>query len=224
MWKLVLLLLGIVAMVGVACGDGGDETVPPDTADPVPFPTEAPAPETVVDVTPPASAGETVVVESAPADSPTAAPEAMDITTPVEAAVVADDGIPRGGVFRRNWSDPPTLDPHMTTDTTAAGIVVEVFGGLVTINTDLQLELDLAESMEVSDDGLTYTFTLRSNARFHDGKPVTAHDFKWSIERAASPTTGSPVADTYLNDIIGVEDVLDSGSSLVAVTCSAGQN
>ena len=46
MWKLVLLLLGIVAMVGVACGDGGDDAVPPDTADPVPFPTEAPAPET----------------------------------------------------------------------------------------------------------------------------------------------------------------------------------
>jgi len=216
MWKLVLLLLGIVAMVGVACGDGGSETVPPDTADPVPFPTEAPAPETVVDVAPPASMGETVVVESAPADSPPAAPEAMDITTPVEAAVVADDGIPRGGVFRRNWSDPPTLDPHMTTDTTAAGIVVEIFGGLVTINTDLQLELDLAESMEVSDDGLTYTFKLRSNAKFHDGKPVTAHDFKWSIERAASPTTGSPVADTYLNDIIGVEDVMEGRASTIS--------
>ena len=39
-------------------------------------------------------------------------------------------------VFRRFWSDPPTLDPHLTSDTTSAGIVVEVFSGLVSLNTE----------------------------------------------------------------------------------------
>ena len=108
-----------------------------------------------------------------------------------------------GGVFRRQWADPPTLDPHLTTDTTSSFVVVELYSGLVTLNTDLELVPDLAERWEISSDGLQYTFYLRPNAKFHDGRQVTAQDFKWSIERAAAPETASPVADTYLNDIVG---------------------
>ena len=125
---------------------------------------------------------------------------------------VAEDGIteaPSGGVFRRVWSDPPTLDPALVTDTTSSGVVVEVFSGLVALDTDLRLVPDLAESWEISPDGTVYTFKIRPDATFHDGKAVTAHDFKWSIERAADPRTASPVADIYLNDIVGVEDVLE---------------
>ena len=107
------------------------------------------------------------------------------------------------------WSDPPTLDPALVTDTTSAGVVVEVFSGLVALDTDLRLIPDISERWEVSPDGLRYTFYLRPYAKFHDGKAITAQDFKWSIERAAHPDTGSPVADTYLNDITGVEDVLE---------------
>ena len=114
-----------------------------------------------------------------------------------------------GGVFRRLWSDPPTLDPHLTTDTTSSGVVVELFSGLVTMNTDLQLVPDIAESWDIDDTGTVYTFHLRKNAKFHDGKPITAHDVKWSLERAVHPDTASPVADTYLNDIIGVEKALE---------------
>ena len=113
-----------------------------------------------------------------------------------------------GGVFRRQWADPPTLDPHLTTDTTSSFVVVELFSGLVTLNTDLELVPDIAERWEISADGLQYTFYLRPNAKFHDGKPVTAQDFKWSIERAAAPETASPVADTYLNDIVGALDYI----------------
>ena len=112
------------------------------------------------------------------------------------------------GVFRRFWSDPPTLDPHLTSDTTSAGIVVEVFSGLVSINTDLEIIPDIAESWTV-EDGKRYTFTIRDNAKFHNGKKITAQDFKWSIERAANPATASPVADVYLNDIIGAMDLID---------------
>ena len=46
------------------------------------------------------------------------------------------------GVFNRLWSDPPTLDPHLTSDTTSSGLVVEIFGGLVTFDTDLNLVPD----------------------------------------------------------------------------------
>lgn len=114
-----------------------------------------------------------------------------------------------GGVLRRLWSDPPTLDPHLSSDTTSSGIVVEIHSGLITLNPQLEIIPDIAESWEISDDLLTYTFIIRDDAVFHDGKKITANDFKWSFERAANPKTASPVADTYLSDIIGVNDVID---------------
>ena len=114
-----------------------------------------------------------------------------------------------GGVFRRLWNEPPTLDPHQVGDTDSAGVLVEIFSGLVTLNTDLQVEPDLAERWEVSDDGLTYTFFIRSNAKFHDGKSVTAEDVKFSLERALDPKTYSPQVETYLDDIVGAAEKLN---------------
>lgn len=100
---------------------------------------------------------------------------------------------------------PPTLDPALTQDATSATYIVEIFSGLVTLNQDLEVVPDIAESWELSDDGTTYTFHLHDDVRFHDGKPVTAQDFKYSLERACDPATGSLVADTYLGDIIGAQ-------------------
>ena len=110
----------------------------------------------------------------------------------------------RAGVFRRLWQEPPTLDPHEAGDTASAGIIVEVFSGLVALNTSLQVGPELAERWDVSEDGKTYTFHLRPNARFHNGKPVTAEDVKYSMERATDSKTQSPEASAYLNDIVGV--------------------
>jgi len=124
-------------------------------------------------------------------------------------SVVGSGAKSTGGVFNMLWSDPPTLDPHLTSDTTSAGIIVEIFGGLVAFDTDLNLVPDLAESWEISSDAQTYTFKIRDEAVFHDGKNVTAADFKWSFERAAHPDTASPVAETYLSDIVGVKEVLE---------------
>ncbi len=109
----------------------------------------------------------------------------------------------------RLWDDPPTLDPALTGDTTSAGLVVEIFSGLVALDTTLKLVPEIAERWEISPDGKTYTFFLRKNARFHNGKEVTADDFKYSLERAANPRTESTVADTYLGDIVGARDVLN---------------
>ncbi len=147
----------------------------------------------------------------AASQSTSSEPEATTTAQQASAAPVTD--APSGGVFRRLWADPPTLDPHLTSDTTSAGIVVEIFSGLVVLNTDLQLVPDIAERWEISGDGLVYTFFIRPEAKFHDGKKVTANDFKWSLERAADPKTASPVADTYLNDIVGAEAYIDGQAS-----------
>ena len=125
----------------------------------------------------------------------------------------ADRAIPSAGgvgsaVFRRLWSDLPTLDPHQVSDATSAGILVEVYSGLVSLGTDLALEPDLASAWEVDESRTTYIFTLRPNARFQDGKRLTAHDIKYSLERALAPETLSPTVDTYLNDIVGAREML----------------
>ena len=177
------VLIALVALLAAACGGGTPEGL-------------AVTPEAAVDTAVPEEP--TVVAEATqPTDSVVKVPEVQP--------VLPDKA---GGIFRLLGSDPPTLDPHLTTDTTSAFYVVEIYSGLVKLDTNLQLVPDIAESWQISPDGLVYTFKIKPNAKFHDGKPVTAHDFKWSIERAADPDTGSPVADTYLGDIIGVQEKL----------------
>lgn len=104
-------------------------------------------------------------------------------------------------------ADPITLDPALTTDATSAVYIVEIFGGLVTLDRNLQVAPDIAERWEVSPDGRVYTFYLRRDAFFHQGRRVTAQDFKYSMERAADPRTGSSVAEAFLGDIVGARDM-----------------
>ena len=127
-----------------------------------------------------------------------------------EASDAIDDGEPLdGGRLVRLFVDPPTLDPHLTTDATSAQIIVEVFGGLVTIDSELNVVADLAESWDISPDGRVYTFRIRPDATFHNGKQVTAEDVRWSLERATDPLTEAPNVDQYLGDIVGVDAKLD---------------
>lgn len=114
----------------------------------------------------------------------------------------------KAGTLTLLGSDPPTLDPATASDNLSSVYVVEIFGGLVTLDKDLKVQPDLAEKWDVSPDGKTYTFTLRKDAKFHDGKQVKASDFKYSIERTSNPRTLSPTADTYLADIVGVKEML----------------
>ena len=100
-------------------------------------------------------------------------------------------------------ADPVTMDPHIAGDGSSATYIVEIFGGLVTITPDMEIVLDLAQSLKVSDDGLVYTFTLRDDIYFHSGRKVTANDVKWSLERAASPQLNSNTSLSYLRDIVG---------------------
>jgi len=139
--------------------------------------------------------------------SPTAQPDSVSPPGRVER--------PAGGRLVRLFSDPPTLDPHITTDSTSAVIVNEVFGGLVTITPDIVIAPDLAEDWDISPDGKVFTFRLRQDAKFHDGRPVVAEDFRWSLERAADPLTESPVADLYLSDVIGVADKLNGKAETI---------
>ena len=82
-----------------------------------------------------------------------------------------------------------------------------IFSGLVSFDPKLNLTPDLAEKWDVSADGTVYTFHLRQNANFHNGRAVTAQDVIYSWERAANPALESDTVLTYLGDILGVKEM-----------------
>ena len=114
-------------------------------------------------------------------------------------------------MFNTLWSDPPTIDPHLVTDGTSYGVVIEVFSGLVRLGSNPvnPFEPDLAESWSVLENGTVYEFKLRKDLKFSNGDPVTAQDFKWSFERAAHPDTASTVAEEFLGDIVGIKEIVE---------------
>ena len=107
------------------------------------------------------------------------------------------------GTLRIEGSEPVTLDPAHVRDTGASSYVQEIFAGLTRIGPDLSVKPDLASGWTVSTDGLTYTFTIRPEATFHDGRQLNAADVLWSWTRALNPETGSLSGPVFLEDIQG---------------------
>ena len=104
-----------------------------------------------------------------------------------------------GGILRVATStDPVGLDPMISSAYSTALITEHVYGSLMQYDKELnEVTPDLAESVEISDDRLLYTFKLREGVKWHDGQPFTADDVKFSMERQKNPDTGSPNAYMY---------------------------
>jgi len=124
--------------------------------------------------------------------------------------------VPDGDTLILRDSDPSTLDPAMARETGSVGYIMQIFSGLVTFDESMNLVPDIAENWETDNTGTIYTFHLREGVTFHDGRPVTAADFKYSWERACDPATGSETAGTYLNDIIGAVEMLAGNAQEMA--------
>ena len=142
------------------------------------------------------------------ADYPHQSPLIEDIGQGLSFFTPAPFGIPREEALTIYQSGPLTLDPHLVQDAASYFFVSQIFSGLVAFDRDLSIVGDLAESWDIEDGGKTYTFHLLGDARFHDGRAVTAQDFKYSIERAADRDTGFQTTRVYLEDIVGVTDKL----------------
>lgn len=111
-------------------------------------------------------------------------------------------------VLRRgNSVEPETLDPHRARGVSAANVLRDLYEGLTTEAPDGAIVPGTAERWEVSADGRAYTFTLRADARWSDGAPLTAADFADSLRRVLDPATGSPVSQV-LAPIERAEDVI----------------
>jgi len=137
--------------------------------------------------------------------------------SPLRTAVQSlDSSINVEGTLRFWDSGPLTLDPAISSEMSSHTYVMQIFSGLVKFDSELKPVPDIAEKWEVSEDGTTYTFYLRQNAKFHDGKKVTSADIKYSLERACNPQTGSQTASIYLSDIVGVKDVLEGKTAQIS--------
>lgn len=101
-------------------------------------------------------------------------------------------------------TEPPAIDPAIATDTTSGWVLDHIFEGLYTRDEEGNPVLGAAEDVSISEDGKTYTFTLREDAKWSDGSPVTANDFEFAWERVLNPDTGSPFA-FYMYYIKGAE-------------------
>lgn len=112
-------------------------------------------------------------------------------------------------------TNPPTLDPALSTDTTSGAVILKIHDGLVQFEPmTLDVVPAVAESWEISDDGLQYLFHLRRDVRFHNGRRLTAQDVRFSFERTLNPATRS--GRTFVLDPIrGAKDYMDRNADSV---------
>jgi oligopeptide transport system substrate-binding protein len=102
-------------------------------------------------------------------------------------------------------AEPPSLDPGLATDVTSSNILLNIMDPLVLLGDDLEPVPGLAESWDVSKDGTTVTFHLRSDGKWTNGDPVTAEDFEWSWKRTISPELAADYAYQFYG-IVGAAD------------------
>lgn len=115
----------------------------------------------------------------------------------------------------------PTLDPSLARDISSAFLARQVYRGLTRLDANLVPVPELAERIEITPAGLDYTFVLREDAVFHDGRQITAEDIVFSFTHALDPATAGGVAallggPTYLSDIVGAADVIAGRSDRIA--------
>ena len=124
-------------------------------------------------------------------------------------AAKPNEAAPKGGNFVINLGgEPPTLHPISSTDLYATNVQGYVCEGLLSRDIETYAwKPRLAEKWEIAKDGKTYTYTLRKDAVFHDGKPVTAEDVKFSFEAIFDPAYQAAHAQPYYEGIAKVEAV-----------------
>jgi oligopeptide transport system substrate-binding protein len=113
-------------------------------------------------------------------------------------SALAQEAKPGGEIVVTYQNDVATLDPAIGYDWQNWSMIKSLFDGLMDYEAGTAtLRTDLAESYEISPDGLTFTFKLHPGVKFHNGRELTADDVKYSIERVLDPATQSPGAGFF---------------------------
>ena len=105
-------------------------------------------------------------------------------------------------------SNPETLDPALNSAIDASNTLITVFEPLLLIDENNEVIPGQADLPEVSEDGLTWTFTMKDGLKWSDGSDLTAKDFEYSFKRLACPDTAAPYGETVVGMIDGYEDAI----------------
>lgn len=111
-----------------------------------------------------------------------------------------------GDIFRIFLMEPISLDPLHCYEQEGMKVIKQVWDGLVKYDPEtLEAEPSIAESWDISDDNLVYTFNLKKGVKFHNGRELKAEDFVFSWSRVALKENASPLA-THLMPIVGFDE------------------
>ena len=211
-WRIMVLAVLLLA----GCSAGGGNPAEPSAAPTTPTVASGlPAPTAV------ASAA-TATIPPAPTPVPTGTPRPP---APTPTPQPAPKPTPKGAqTLTLAGPDqlPDTLDPALIRDSSTAFIARQVFRGLVRLDNALNVVPDVAADYQKSADGRSYTFFLRTTARFQNGRAISADDVAFSLARACDPSTaadGQPKnlpAAAGLNDVLGCLDRINGRTNDVA--------
>ncbi|WP_078392415.1 peptide ABC transporter substrate-binding protein [Shouchella patagoniensis] len=119
-----------------------------------------------------------------------------------------------------NGNEPVSLDPQIAFEAVSSAPLNNIMEGLARLGPDHTPEPATAESWDISDDGLTFTFHIRDDANWSNGDPVTAEDFEYAWKRLVDPDTGSSAA--FLADLIeGATEFSEGEGSVEEVKVTA---
>ena len=195
---LTLAFVLIASLLLAACQPAAEEPAP-----------EEPAAEE------PAAAAEEPVAEEAAAEEP-ASEEPVAEEAAAEEPASEEAGSDASGTFVfAVTAEPDTLDPAKTGASISDQVLYFLGCSLITYDADGNYVPYVAESWDVSEDGLTYVFHLRDDVKYHNGDPVTAQDFAWEYTRALDPETVSPSAGPSLGDVASVTALDDTTLEIV---------
>lgn len=114
--------------------------------------------------------------------------------------------------------DPETIDPGLNSAVDGGNMILYAFETLLNVDQNSKIVPGQAESYDVSDDGLTYTFHLRKGLKWSDGTPLTANDFVYSWKRLADPNTAAPYAQDMLGCVKGYEEAAKGDLNALGVS------
>jgi len=114
--------------------------------------------------------------------------------------------------------DPETIDPALNSAVDAGNMILYTHECLLIVDKDGQIAPGQAESYDVSDDGLTWTFHLREGLKWSDGSALTAKDFVYSWKRVCDPIVAAPYAETVLSVVQGYDEAIAGNLDALAVS------
>lgn len=114
------------------------------------------------------------------------------------------------GVTVQIGPNPETLDPALNSTVDGGNMLITLFETLLIIDEDNKVQPGQAEKYEISDDGLTWTFTMRDGLKWSDGTELNAKDFEYTFKRIADTNVAAPYAETVIGMIEGYKDAIDS--------------